>query len=86
MIDLYIDLLARLVKANVKFVLIGGYACIVHGGTLTTEDVDICCDFSSDNLLRLQQAVADIHPVHRMTPKRIPLSLTAENCQNLKNL
>ncbi|MHC5116969.1 MAG: hypothetical protein ACYSQY_07880 [Planctomycetota bacterium] len=82
----YIDLLTRLVKADVRFVLIGGYACIVHGGTQTTEDVDVCCDFAPDNLLRLQQAVTDINPVHRMTPQRLPLSLTAENCHNLKNL
>ena len=82
----YIDLLTRLVKAQVRFVLIGGYACIVHGGTQTTEDVDVCCDFAPDNLLRLQQALADLNPVHRMTPQRLPLSLTAENCQNLKNL
>lgn len=86
MIETYIDLLARLVKAKVQFVLIGGYACIVHGGTLTTEDIDICCDFTPNNLLRLQQAVADINPVHRMTPQRKPLSLTTDNCQQLKNL
>ncbi len=82
----YIDLLTRLVKAEVRFVLIGGYACIVHGGTLSTVDVDVCCDFTPDNLLRLQRALADLNPVHRMTPQRLPLSLTSENCQNLKNL
>ncbi|MHC5121741.1 MAG: nucleotidyltransferase [Planctomycetota bacterium] len=82
----YIDLLTRLVKAQVRFVLIGGYACIVHGGTQTTEDVDVCCDFAPDNLLRLQQALANLNPVHRMTPQRLPLSITSENCQNLKNL
>ena len=82
----YLDLLARLVKTKVRFVLIGGYACIVHGGTLSTIDVDVCCDFTPDNLLRLQQALVDLHPVHRMTPKRLPLSLTSENCQNLNNL
>ena len=82
----YIDLLTRLVKAGVRFVLIGGYACIVHGGTLSTVDVDVCCDFTPDNLLRLQRALADLNPVHRMTPQRLPLSLTSENCQKLKNL
>ncbi|OQY06963.1 MAG: hypothetical protein B6I25_02755 [Planctomycetales bacterium 4572_13] len=82
----YIDLLTRLVKAEVRFVLIGGYACIVHGGTLSTVDVDVCCDFTPDNLLRLQRALADLNPVHRMTPQRLPLSLTSENCKKLKNL
>jgi hypothetical protein len=86
MTETYINLLARLVKAEVRFVLIGGYACIIHGGTLTTEDIDICCDFTPENLLRLQEAVADIHPLHRMTPQRLPLSLTVENCQHLNNL
>ena len=81
-----IDLLARLARAKVRFVLIGGYACIVHGGTQTTEDIDICCDFTPDNLLRLQQALSDLNPVHRMTPKRLPLLLTAENSKNLNNL
>ena len=82
----YEDLLARLVKASVRFVLIGGYACIVHGGTQTTEDVDVCCDFTPENLFRLQQAIADLNPVHRMTPNRLPLSLTSENCLHLNNL
>jgi len=82
----YLDLLARLVKHEVRFILIGGYACIVHGGTLNTVDVDVCCDFTPENLLHLQEAIADLHPVHRMTPQRLPLTLTAENCKVLKNL
>lgn len=86
MTETFTDLLQRLANAKVEFVLIGGYACIVHGGTQTTEDVDICCTFTPDNLLRLQQAVADLHPIHRMTPQRLPLLLTAENCQQLNNL
>ena len=86
MSETYLDLLARLVKHNVRFVLIGGYACIVHGGTLNTVDVDVCCDFTPENLLHLQEAIADLNPVHRMTPRRLPLALTAENCKVLKNL
>ena len=86
MSETYVDLLTQLAIANVRFVLIGGQACIVHGGTQTTQDVDVCCDFSPENLLRLQQALSGLNPVHRMTPKRIPLLLTLENCQNLNNL
>ena len=86
MSETYLDLLARLVKQQVCFVLIGGYACIVHGGTLNTVDVDVCCDFTPENLIRLQEAIKDLNPVHRMTPQRLPLDLTAENCKALKNL
>ena len=82
----YLDLLTQLARADVQFVLIGGYACIVHGGTQTTEDIDVCCDFTPENLLRLQEAIAGFNPVHRMTPRRPPLSLTPENCRDYKNL
>ena len=46
------------------FVVVGGYAVVAHGGTLVTQDLDVCCDFSADNLLRMQEALGDLHPVH----------------------
>ncbi len=57
-----------------------------HGCTLLTQDLDVCCRFTPDNLLRIQRAMADLHPIHRMTPNRIPLALTRESCRGLKNL
>lgn len=83
--DLY-NLLERLSKADVDFVLIGGFAGVTHGCTMVTRDIDICCDFKPANLLKLQKALAQLHPVHRMTPNRISLELTEKNCRDLKNL
>jgi len=82
----FTDLLKILSKGKVDFVIVGGYAGIVYGSTVVTEDIDICCDFSVENLLRLQKALAKVHPVHRMTPKKIKLNLTKENCGQFKNL
>jgi hypothetical protein len=82
----FTDLLGRLNRQKVEYVIIGGFAAILHGGTIVTEDVDICCRFTSGNLLRLQKAFSGFHPVHRITPKRLPLRLTAKNCRGLKNL
>jgi hypothetical protein len=82
----FFDLLERLVGASVDFVIVGGFAGVVHGCTYVTQDIDICCDFSADNLLRLQKAVCDINPVHRMTPGRQKLELTRDNCNQFKNL
>jgi hypothetical protein len=79
-------LLARLIENQVEFVLVGGLAATAYGSTLFTQDVDICMRFSTDNLLRLQDAVTDVHPVHRMTSQRLPLRLTPETCRGLKNL
>jgi hypothetical protein len=79
-------LLERLVRTGVDFVIVGGYAGVIHGCTYVTQDVDICCDFAPANLLALQRAVSDLHPVHRMTPGRQPLELTLENAGEFRNL
>ena len=82
----FFDLLGRLAKAGVDFVIVGGFAGVAHGCTYVTQDIDICCDFSPDNLLRLQNALSDLHAVHRMTPKKLKLNLTKENCTLYNNL
>jgi hypothetical protein len=79
-------LLGRLVQQDVDFVVIGAYASVVHGATLVTHDVDICCSFTSRNLLKLQTALADLHPIHRLTPKQVALALTPAQTRDLKNL
>jgi hypothetical protein len=53
---------------------------------MVTQDVDICLDFSPANLLALQKAIANVHPVHRMIPGRQKLELTEKNCGSFKNL
>lgn len=82
----FFTLLNCLSDAGVDFVLVGGFAGIVHGCTMVTEDIDICCDFSYENLSKLDQAIKDLNPVHRMTPKRLSLKISRESCTNLKNL
>jgi hypothetical protein len=82
----FLNLLERLVRASVDFVIVGGFAGVVHGCTYITQDVDICCDFSPANLISLQKAISDLHPVHRMTPRRTKLRLTEKTCAQLKNL
>lgn len=79
------ELTRRLIEAQVEFVLIGGFAAVAHGATLVTRDVDICCRFTAANLMRIQAAVTDLHPVHRSRPD-LPLALTPEQCKDLTNL
>ena len=84
--DNFRDLLTRLIETQVDFVLVGGFAGVVHGCSCVTQDIDICCDFSPQNLLALQKAVSNLHPVHRMTPARKRLNLTEQTCSQFKNL
>jgi len=79
------ELLRRLISAKVEFVLVGGFAAVAHGVTLVTRDVDICCRFSDANLMRIEKAFADLHPMHRSRPD-LPLAWTAEQFTGLKNL
>ena len=81
-----LEILKRLTQADVSFVVIGGFAATIYGCTLVTQDIDICCDFSPANLLRLQKALVGLHPVHRMTPNRKPLNLTEKTAEGIKNL
>jgi hypothetical protein len=80
------DLVDRLIRAQMEFVIVGGFAVLAHGGSMMTEDLDVCCPFSEDNLKALWSAVGDLHPVHRMTPQRLPFDVTPELCVGLKNL
>ncbi len=82
----YLSLLGRLVKAKVGFVIVGGFAGVVHGCTYVTLDLDICCDFSAKTLLALQEAIKDLNPVHRRKEVRTPLELDEESCGRYKNL
>src|SRR3569833_2297269 len=80
------EILRRVREANVEFSLIGGFATKQYGVTYVTEDVDICARFSYENLKRLDQAVHDLHPHHRLAANRLPLVLTEELCGWLKYL
>jgi hypothetical protein len=80
------DILKRLHDANVEFSLIGGLASRHYGVTLVTEDVDVCARFTPENLHRIESAVKDFHPRHRLTANKLPLELTDELCRRLKNI
>jgi hypothetical protein len=85
-VDDFESLLKQLSRGRVLYVVVGGFAAMAHGISLLTQDVDICCPFTSGNLLRLQDSLTRMHPVHRMTPGKVPLVLTKENARTLKNL
>jgi hypothetical protein len=79
-------LLARLNQHQVDFVIVGGVACVLHGASYVTYDLDICIRLVADNLYRIQAALGDLHPCHRLSGKKLPLELTDELCARLKNM
>ena len=79
-------LLLKLGDEKVEFVIIGGVCGVFHGSSLVTFDPDICCQFTVENLRRIEAVVRDLHPIHRLTDNKLPLELTDELCGRLKNL
>jgi hypothetical protein len=80
------SLLRRLHTQGVEFVIIGGICNVLHGVTLVTQDVGVCCRFSPENLQRLEAAVRELHPVHRQTPQRLPFVLNERLLRELRNV
>jgi hypothetical protein len=79
-------LLARLRQNGVQFVVIGGVCSVYYGVPIATFDLDVCTRFDEPNLRRIQAALSDLHPIHRLVANKLPLELTPELCLRLKNL
>jgi len=80
------ELLFKLVGADVRFVLVGGFGAVSLGGSMVTRDVDVACDMSADTLVRVHAALEPFHPVHRLTPERLPFRRNEAERGGLKNL
>lgn len=79
-------LVVHLGTYDCRFVVAGGFGAVAWGSSLLTRDVDVACDMAPENLRRAWQALAELHPVHRMTPDRPPFSLDQAEGGTLKNL
>jgi predicted nucleotidyltransferase len=64
-------LLQRLADAGLEFVVVGGFAGVLHGSAYVTNDLDICAVLSPENVAKLRQTMADLKPVHRMTHNKL---------------
>lgn len=65
------DFIAALNQCEVKYILVGGYAVILHGYSRTTGDMDIWVQPSSENYQRLVRAFQVFGmPVFDMTEEK----------------
>ncbi|HTB83877.1 MAG TPA: hypothetical protein VK742_09505 [Candidatus Sulfotelmatobacter sp.] len=79
-------LLMRLKDSGLEFVVIGGLCVVYHGVPVATFDLDICCPFGEDNIRKIESAVKDLNPVHRLTANKLPLEQTRDSFKDLKNV
>ena len=81
------DLLKLLLENKIDFVLIGGFAGVVHGSIQVTRDLDICAALDSEGVQKLRECLKELHPRHRMNPGFKPSFLEEpKDTTGLKNL
>ena len=85
MIDLQ-KLLRRLDDAGIEFVLVGGYAAMLHGSSLLTRDVDVCAMLTPTTVEKLRDAFREMHPVRRLSSPRQSFLDVPESGAALDNL
>jgi hypothetical protein len=65
------QLIQRLNEADVEFVIVGGFAGMLLGSSIVTQDLDVCAVLSHENVDRLRAALRDLHPSHRLSSPRL---------------
>ncbi len=60
-----------LINADVKFILVGGLAAVVQGAPVTTIDVDIVHERSSENISKLFTFLKSINAIYRRPDNKI---------------
>lgn len=66
--DDFRDFIQALNNHNVKYIVVGGFAVILHGHARVTGDMDIWVERTSDNYKKLKRAFFEFHmPVFDMT-------------------
>ncbi len=56
---------------GVRYFIVGGHACILHGYVRTTEDVDVLVEDSVENFVRVIAALSELedHAAAELTPQ-----------------
>lgn len=70
--------LKALTEANVSFVVVGGYAAMLLGSAILTQDLDICYERTPENMERLVSALRPYHPRLRGAPPDLPFVFDAK--------
>lgn len=70
-------------EERVDYVVIGGFASVILGSPLPTEDIDVLPDRSSENLTRLAHALRRMNAMIRTEGEAIPARMDAEFLENM---
>jgi len=72
------EIIAALVRADVRFVVIGGVAASIQGSARFTNDIDICYDTAPDNVERLVKLLAGWNAYLRGVERGLPFVMDSK--------
>ena len=70
-------------EEKVDYVVVGGFASVILGSPLPTEDVDVLPERSQENLVRLATALRRMNAMIRTADEAVPAVLDAEFLANM---
>jgi len=79
-------LLQTLCDSEVEFVVVGGFAAMLHGSSMLTRDLDVCAVLTDASVEQLRSAFREFHPTHRHTPQRLSFLENPRAGVPLKNI
>lgn len=56
------EICKRLNEAGVRYVVVGGFAIVLHGYERTTRDVDLLVDSATNNIEKIKEALKELLP------------------------
>src|SRR6185295_1660958 len=65
------ELIERLHAASVEFIVVGGVAARLNGSTHPTEDLDVCCAMTEENMARFIEVIRPLDPIIRGDPRKL---------------
>ncbi len=81
-----VEICAILADERVEFVILGGFAAIIHGSPLPTEDIDIIPLRDRDNLERLARALKQLDAKLRTKDEAIATNIDAGFIQSMPHM
>lgn len=67
---------------GVRYIVMGGFASVIHGSTLPTRDIDLVPDGSEENLERLARALRRMNAMIRTSDEPVPAPIDARFLRN----
>ena len=70
-------------EERVQYVIVGGFAAVIHGSPLPTEDIDVVPDRTSENLERLARGLQRLNARIRTDREPVPTVIDAAFLANM---